>query len=252
MKMWALFLNSYREYIRDKFVLVSVFIAVALFALSQILSALSFDEKIRIVSHFGFLAIYLSGMGIALFLGATTLQKELDKQTCLLVLARPVSRAQFLVSKFLAILGLVTVVDLLLFVFVYFLVGGHFSFLHMLLVLMGTWFEQIIILALMLLASTAIRSSIAIFSGIGVVLIGHWVDSVSFFANRVKDPVLMFVSETANLVFPNLYKMNWRSVYFLEKGIITDAIAWSFVHTLGWVLLALALAQIIFRRKDLV
>jgi ABC-type transport system involved in multi-copper enzyme maturation permease subunit len=252
MKFQALVKNSFREFIREKFVLISLFVAIFLFGFSQILGALSFDEKIRILAHFGYLAIYLSGMGIAIFLGSYTMHKEMEKQTCLLVLSRPVSRTQFLLSKFVAILALVTLIDFVLLLFLKLLLGSAFAEAKMLLVFMGIWLEQSILLSLALLGSVTLRSSIAVLASIGVVLIGHWVEEVAFFAKRTQDPLFLVVSKVAKTILPNLYQMNWRSVYFLEKGVSDDQIAWVLLHALGWVCFSLSLACYSFRRKDLV
>ena len=83
-----------------------MFIAVALIALSFLLGALSFQEKQRILAHFGWLAIQLSSLGISLFLGSYWLHNEMDRQTCLLILARPIARDQFLLGKFLGVICL--------------------------------------------------------------------------------------------------------------------------------------------------
>lgn len=45
----------------------------------------------------------LPGLVLFFSLGSGWLHKELDRQTCLLVLARPVSRTQFFLGKFLGI-----------------------------------------------------------------------------------------------------------------------------------------------------
>jgi Cu-processing system permease protein len=252
MKFRALVRNSFREFLRERFVLVSLFVALFLFGFSQILGALSFDERIRILAHFGYLGIYLSGMGIAIFLGALTMHKEMEKQTCLLVLSRPVTRTQFLLSKFVAILALVTLIDFILLVFLKLLLGSAFAEDKMFLVWMGIWLEQTILLALALLGSVTLRASLAILMSIGVVLIGHWVEEVDFFARKVQDPLFLMVSKVAKTILPNLYQMNWRSVYFLEKGVSNDQIGWVLLHSAGWILFCLSLASFAFRRKDLV
>ena len=93
-QLYTLVRVSLLEFMREKIVWICMFIAVALIALSFLLGALSFQEKQRILAHFGWLAIQLSSLGISLFLGSYWLHNEMDRQTCLLILARPIARDQ--------------------------------------------------------------------------------------------------------------------------------------------------------------
>lgn len=251
-KVWALSSNSFREYVRERIVLVCFVVAIFLFAMSLLLGALSFSEQQRILAHFGFLAIYLAGLGIAMFLGASTLRKEMERQTCLLVLARPVSRGQFMMGKFFGIIGVITVIDVLLGGFLFALLKGDFSTGNYLLIFAGIWMEQAVMLGIAMFFSVATRSSLAIFVSISIFLISHWVEDVYFFAKKVNSEMLIIVSKISQYIFPNLYQMNWRSTYFLEHGVPEQHISWVLLHVTGWLVLLVSATNLAFWRKDLV
>ena len=88
-KVWTLARTTLREMLRERVFMVAVLVAIALLGLSFLLGALSFAEQRKILTDFGFLAIQISGLGISLFSGAYLLAKEIEKQTCLLILSRP-------------------------------------------------------------------------------------------------------------------------------------------------------------------
>jgi ABC-type transport system involved in multi-copper enzyme maturation permease subunit len=250
--IYVIALNSLREYVRDKVVLIVGFIAVALFAFSLLLGALSFAEQQRILAHFGLAAIHLSCLAVVSFLGSFLLHKEIERQTCLLVLARPITRAQFLVGKFLGVFQLLFLFIFLLGAALEILLQFQFPFAHYVSVLFGIFMEMSLLLALAVFASTFLRSTLALFATVGSFFIGNWSQDLGFFGEKIKSPLYLILSKSLKIGFPNLFEMNWRSVYFLEKGVPGAQLGWVLLHGLGWTLFFLTVAVFIFRRKDLV
>ena len=111
-KVFTLAKTTLQEMLREKVFSIVLLIAVALLGLSFLLGALSFAEQRKILADFGFLAIEIGLLGVSLFSGSYLISKEIEKQTCLLILSRPVSRQQFILGK---ILGVVALTTLLLF-----------------------------------------------------------------------------------------------------------------------------------------
>lgn len=243
---------SLLEFMREKIVWICMFIAVALISLSFLLGALSFNEKQRILAHFGWLAIQLSSLGISLFLGSYWLHNEMDRQTCLLILARPVARDQFLLGKFLGVVSLSFLVQISLAFALWALLQFDYSLLHFMQIFLGTFLESTIICALCFFAATFLQPVIALLLGLAFFLIGHWTQEVEFFGRKVKNLFFMSLGQTFQWLSPNLYQMNWRSIHFIENGVPMGQMAWVVFHALGWILLSLCLAIYIFRRKDLV
>ncbi len=252
MTLWTLVKLSILEFIRDRTVWIGFFVAVLLFGLSVVLGSLSFNEQQRILAHFGWAAIQLSTLMTSLILSANWLHKETDRQTCLLVLARPVSRAQFLSGKYLSILGLIAVIQILLAACLWTLLGFTYSLSAFATVCYGTFLEVAMVFSLCFFAATFLRPALAFFLGLGVFLIGNWIQEVEFFGQRFKIVFYTRLAQALHWFCPNLYQFNWRSVYFLENGISHEHLLWSTVHALGWILLTYSLAIFIFRRKDLV
>jgi Cu-processing system permease protein len=97
--------NTVREALRDR-ILYNLFIfAVLLTVGSLTVSTLTLGEQSRIISNMGTGATQLFGTLIAVFLGVALISRELDRRTCYPVLARPVSRATFVVGKYLGLLA---------------------------------------------------------------------------------------------------------------------------------------------------
>lgn len=248
----ALIRISFLEFIRDRIVWVCVFVAIALFGLSLLLGSLSFKEQQRILAHFGWMAIQLSGIGISLFLGANWLHKEMDRQTCLLVLARPISRAQLYLGKFLGIFILITLVQSVLTLALAALLKFSLPMNFFMQAYLGTLLEVTIIFAITFFAATFMQPAFSFFLGIAVFLTGHWMQEIEFFGQKVKSVFYVSLAQTMSWICPNLFQMNWRSIYFLENGVASEQVFWVLFHASAWILFSITAGQLIFRRKDLV
>jgi len=252
MALRALIRISFLEFIRDRFVWICFLVAMALFGFSMILGSLSFQEQQRILAHFGWLAIQLSGLGVGLFLGANWLHKEMDRQTCLLVLARPISRDQLYLGKYLGILTLIFLLQTVLTLSLFTLLDFKMSAAHFLQVFYGTFLEVALVFSLCFFSAIFLRPALAFLFGVGIFLMGHWMQEVEFFGQKVKSIFYITLGETVSWICPNLYQLNWRSIYFLENGVSSQQMMWVALHSFGWILFCVTAGIALFRRKDLV
>ncbi|WP_413944131.1 ABC transporter permease [Bdellovibrio sp. HCB-162] len=254
-KVWALAKTTLREMLREKVFLVVVLIAVALLALSFLLGALSFAEQRKILTDFGFLAIQVAALGVSLFSGSYLLAKEIEKQTCLLILSRPVSREQFILGKIFGVLALNTLLLTALGVLLWVLLGLWkepnlwLSFVE---ICLSLWFESAVILCLVICFSLIVRPVLALGAGFMVFLLGHWLGDLSFFAEKSKEELFIQAVKVFHWITPNLYRMNWKSAYFLENGIPAQNVGWMLAHMTGWGILLILATNFFFRRKDIV
>jgi ABC-type transport system involved in multi-copper enzyme maturation permease subunit len=251
--MRTIALTTFRELIRQKLIHVAFFIALILFALSFLLGSLSFDEQTRILVHFGFSSIQLAVVGISLFIGTHLLPKEIERQTCLIVLSRPIDRAQFYIGKFLGV-ALINLTIVLILTSVLFLACGlSFSPVVFFMIGLGAYFESLILLAVAFLGSLVLRPAIALFMTVGIFLLGNWLNDLLYFSEKSSNPASIFFGRVVHQVLPQLYRTNWRSLYILENKLLSgDEFFGVTMHVFGWTLMLLVIGTFVFRRKDLV
>lgn len=251
-KVYFIAKTTFQEMIRERLFIVVIFIAAVLFGLSILLGALSFSEQQRILANLGFTAIEVASVGISLFAGAFLISKEIEKQTLLLILARPVSRDQFILGKVSGIVVLNTFLVFFLGGVLYLLLGANTSFLNMQIILLSLWFEALIAMALVIFFSVVVRPVLALLVSFGILMVGAWIPDLQFFAEKSKDPFFIEAVKVVSWVTPNLYRFNWKSYYFLELGLDGQDTVWMVAHSMGWTLIVLVFACLIFRRKDIV
>jgi Cu-processing system permease protein len=104
-------LNTYREAVRARILFGLFALAFATAGYSLVVGAYTLHDQLRVVSDLGAASISLYGVITAVVLSSTSLYRELELKTIYPVLARPVSRTEYLLGKFLG-----TVLTMLVFI----------------------------------------------------------------------------------------------------------------------------------------
>ncbi len=100
LRIGTIAVNTVREAVRNKLLYALLLFAVLLILSGIFLSSLSYVESERILQNIGMGAIRLLGVAIAIFVGVGLIHKEVDRRTVFTILAKPLSRAEFLLGKF--------------------------------------------------------------------------------------------------------------------------------------------------------
>jgi len=100
LRLSAIALNTYRENVRARLLHGLFALAVATAGYALVVGAYAFKDTLRVVSDLGGASISMYGILVAVVLGATSLHREIELKTAFPILARPVSRTEYLVAKF--------------------------------------------------------------------------------------------------------------------------------------------------------
>ncbi len=246
-------LNTFREIMRDRILYGLLVFAVLLIALSLALGQLSFAAQARITVDFGFAAIHLRAVILSIFVGSTLVGREIEKKTIMTLLVRPISRTQFVVGKSLGLLGVIVVcIALLAGVLATILfalkLAPNMAFL---IGLYGVILEAAVLLCVTLFFGTFASPMLAVSFALGVFLIGHWLQSLKYFAKRSQDPVFLAVARVTRAVFPNLEYFNWRALFVYHTPVNYGNVIWVSVYSLAWAALLISLSSMILGQRDL-
>src|SRR6266704_7187423 len=95
--------NAFREAVRDRVLYNLVLFVLLLIAGSIFLGELSAGQDSKIIVDLGLSAMLLFGAFIAIFVGVGLVYKEIERRTLYAILSKPVTRAEFLVGKYLGL-----------------------------------------------------------------------------------------------------------------------------------------------------
>ena len=92
--------NVFKESVRDRVPYNLALFAVLLIASSFLLGQLTAGQDVKIIKDLGLAAIAVFGLFIAIFIGIGLVSKEVERRSIYALLAKPISRPQFIVGKY--------------------------------------------------------------------------------------------------------------------------------------------------------
>ena len=250
--IWVLAKNTFKEVIRDRILYALVMFAILLIGLSLALGQLSFAEQSRISANFGLSAIHLCAVILAIFIGSNLVYKEIEKKTILTILVRPITRVQFILGKTMGLMLLILamVAGLSAILCVVFLGLGMPVNERIFVVLLGLLAEALILLGFTLLFSMITKPLLVVCFSVGVFLIGHWQNSLAYFAGKPDAGLLTPISTVVSYVLPNLEMVNWKDLVIYDSPLNMPAKMISLGYALAWFGLCVVIATVLFKRKD--
>jgi ABC-type transport system involved in multi-copper enzyme maturation permease subunit len=250
--IWVLANNTFREVIRDRILYALVIFALLLIGLSLALGQLSFAEQSRISANFGLSAIHLGAVVLAIFVGSNLVYKEIEKKTILTILVRPISRLQFILGKALGLSMVILTMTAglgLILALVFYGLGMPIDE-KLFLVLAGLFTESMVLLGLTILFSMITTPLLVVAFSVCVFLIGHWHASLEFFAGKSDNAVLSPIAWFVKYFTPDLERVNWKDLVLYDQPLDLAARGTSIAYGLAWFAFSVALAALLFRRKD--
>lgn len=205
---------SFREILRDKILYNVLVIAVLLLSLGFLASRLTYISPDRVILDFGISAVNLSLCAIAVLVGSSMLNREVERRTMFLALSRPISRFDFVLGKFLGICGVLCLNWLVVsgvFIGVFSFSGGSASHAFGWTLLQGLFLlllQSFMMSAVAIFFSSFSTTSLSSVLAVGIYLIGNNISQILMLAQKLQSPVGRVALKTVSFVIPNLEYFN--------------------------------------------
>lgn len=257
-RIWAIALNTFREAARIR-VLYGILVLVAganLFAL--VLGQMAMHEEARVARDVGLAGISLFGSLTAIFLGVFLLYTEVQRRTIHAIVSKPIERWEFVIGKYL---GMALVLTVLVALFAVAMV--------LMLVLQGVgvgdavlkavvlaWFEVLTVAAIAIFFSSFSTPFMSGIFALAMWVIGRITPDVEA-ATRDAATWIRTLARVALEIVPDLhlFSVSGRTLDGAHVSVHADFVSWAYVataslHGLGWIVGLLALAALLFHRRD--
>jgi len=221
MRVFTIASNTFKEAVRDKILYSLIFFAILMIGLGSILDRITIGQNEKIIKDFGLASLTIFGVGIAIFVGIGLVFKEIDKRTIFTIIAKPISRWQFLIGKYIGLL-------FTLFVEIFLMAIGMAFFLILLskgmpdvALLKGIfliYIELCVITAVALFFSSFSTPFLSGFLTLAVFVIGHLSEDLKVFSERF-DQGGKFLVNCIYYIFPNLETLNIKGLVVHGKDI---------------------------------
>lgn len=255
----------FRESVRDRVPYSIVVFAVLMIAASYLISQLTAGQDMRIIKDLGLAALLIFGLLIAVFIGVGLVTKEVEKRSVYGLLTKPLSRAQFLLGKYVGLvmtLGVnLTVMTLALGVVLAYSNWMSPAALRvsweapavdprMLVAILLIFAELMLVTALALFFSTFTSPLWATLLTLGLWVAGHFNSDLRNFGAVVDSAPVIWLARVIYYVIPNLAPFDVKSE--VVHGITVPArhVAYTLAYAALYISMLLTASVAIFRRRD--
>src|SRR6266571_3348474 len=105
---------TFKEGIRNRAIYGISIIALLMLVVNFLISQMIMREVGKVAVDIALSTVSFSGLLLVFFVGINLMAKDLDRKTIYMVLARPISRTQYMDGKFLGMVGLIVVSNVIL------------------------------------------------------------------------------------------------------------------------------------------
>jgi Cu-processing system permease protein len=245
-------LNAFRESLRDKILYNLVLFAGLLIGLSVLLADLTITEHHKIIADMGLAAINLIGVIIAIFVGISLVNKEIERRTIYTIMARPISRTYFILGKYCGLaLTLIVNVSIMLAVFLVTLLLYHVPItLSLLQAVQLIFVEILVITAIALFFSTFSSSTLSAILTLGIYVIGHLTADVRGMAAHSGSSAAKAVVDVFYYLFPNLEILNIKGQAAVGIQVTSQYLMLASFYGMAYAGVLLVGACAVFQRRD--
>jgi Cu-processing system permease protein len=248
----AIALNTFRENRRDRVLFVLLGFAVLLVVASLLMGQLSPFDQSKILLDLSLTSITLIGTLISIFLGVTLVSREIERRTVFVLIAKPVSRVEFILGKFFGLAATLATATALMSVIVIatLLLRGLSVSTALLQSLFLLYLELLVMTSCALLFSSFSTTILASIYTSGVWIIGHLAGDIRFFGGESDSVFIQKGSGILYRILPNLEALNARSHATYGIPLETGQFLWSSLYGLLYAGAFLGFACVIFEHRD--
>ncbi len=243
------------EVIRDRILYLVALFALVIVIANVLLPDIAAGAQDKILLDLGLAGIHLLSVIVAVFVGTGLINKEIEKRTVLVLIAKPVSRAEFIVGKHLgltAVLAVLIAVLGLIFMVVLGVSGIPFEVGSIALSLVFMGLEAALLVAVAIVFGVFTSSLLATLLTFAVYLMGHLSQDLVAFGDLSDNPAVQRLTNTLYLVLPDLERLNLRNEAVYGMGLLPTAPElWGHgLYGLLYTALLLTVAIVIFSRRQ--
>lgn len=240
------------EWMRLKFFHVIITLGILFMIFSHLLSSLTFSVQERLLYDFGLGALEFALVMIASLIGSHTIQREIDRKTMFLLLARPIPRSHVVLGSWGAILLLSLlftggfVVSLLV------TAPGSIPYAGVFVSALCSFQKSWVITGVAIAFGVMVRPIMALVASVGYWFFCYSIVDVEFFVKKMELDYLMELFKVLKKLFPEFYTYNWKSYFYTQNVPQMNEVMWVTMHNLAWTIIWLLVGSLVFRRKEIV
>jgi ABC-type transport system involved in multi-copper enzyme maturation permease subunit len=255
MKVVPIALNTFRESVRDRVLYNLILFVLLLVGASVMLGELSLAQETKIIVDIGLSAMRVFGVLIAIFIGIGLVYKEIDKRTIYSLLAKPLTRSEFILGKYFGLcltllVNTAVMACAIALALLYVKRGPDAMQLKILPAAYLIFLELMVMTAVALLFSSFSSPALSALMAFFLFVIGSFSADLKLFAATVGSSLVGALAQTLYYLLPNLSNFNF--ITSAAHGATPSArlVAASTLYAALYVTALLAATALIFQRRN--
>jgi Cu-processing system permease protein len=252
-RIGAVAANTFRETVRERVLYNLVFFAILMTLSGLLLQRLSIRQDEKIIKDVALAAMDFFGTLIAVFVGVGLVGKEIERRSLYPLLAKPVSRVEFLLGKFLGLASTLFINVAVMTVGLYLTLLATKSAMDPALLggIYAIYLGLLVTVAVALVFSSSMPFGLASVCTVGVVVGGRFTDVIRHIAD-VAPGTPGWLTESLYYIIPNYQTFDFKASVAYGEAVPAVTLVWVTAYAIayGGILLAIGLHS--FRRRNLV
>jgi Cu-processing system permease protein len=252
-RIGAIASNVFREVMRDRILYLVIFYAGAIVLANYLLPQIAAATEKKILLDLALAAMPVIGLIVAIFIGTGLVNKEIEKRTVFVLIAKPVSRAEFIIGKHLglsAVLAVLIAVMSVIAAGILFAAKIPFS-LPNLFISSGFLLLQLsLISAISILFGVFTSSLLAMMFSFGIYLMGQLSPDIVKFGKLTKNPAIESVTQGLYLILPDLTRLDLKNQAVYNLIPAPQILLGNALYAFLYITFVLTIASLIFSRRE--
>lgn len=256
IRIFVIAKNAFWDVIRDRILYLIAFFALFLLGSARFVREFAATTEDKIMLDVGLAGITVIALIVVAFLGTGLVNKEIEKRTVYLLIAKPVYPSELILGKHL---GLSAVLAVLIAA----MAGIFFGFLELsqiaypslaslTLAILFIFLEMSFMVAVAILFGTFNSSILASLLTLGIYFMGHLSQDMVKLNRLVENPGFQRLTENIFLVFPDLSRLDLKNlaVYGIAALPNSQTLILNALYGVVYTIFLLAIAIFIFSRRE--
>ena len=245
--------NVFLEAIRDRILYIIGLFTVLMIAAVRLIPELSVGTEDKIILDFGLAVINILGLIVTVFVGTGLVNKEIEKRTVYILVAKPLSRSELIIGKHIGLSGVLAVL-LMAMTVIYGLIlslsGIDYPVGSILVTVIFIFIQLSLLTAVAILFGVFTSSLLATLFTFGIYLMGNLSRDLVKLGDLSDNPEIKKLMMGLYVVLPDLSRLDLKndSVYGLLPSM--DNLFTNLAYALLYTMLLLSITIAMFARRE--
>jgi ABC-type transport system involved in multi-copper enzyme maturation permease subunit len=246
--------NVFREIFRERALYLLGFYAVALLLAARLLPELSAGMADRkIILDVGLAGIQILGLVLAIFVGTSLVNREVEKRTLLVLMAKPVSRSEFIVGKFFglsSVLGVLVAAMAAIYIIVLEAMKIGYPKQATLIAVGFLWLLLSLMTAVAIGFGALMNSLLAIVMTVSVYFMGTLSGDLVNLGRLTQNPAIQRMTQAFYLVVPDFSRLDLKNQAVYNILPSTDILMQNAGYGMLYIVLILTISSMLFSARE--